>query len=81
MTARRGTAVAIAPGYESTRLSKARKTFNALVEQIDKRRERLAAWEAVMPAFQKNSSTDCCRSNRRRPRCGSGSSICSTTRF
>lgn len=43
MTARRGTAVAIAPGYESTRLSKARKTFNALVEQIDKRRERLAA--------------------------------------
>ncbi|MCA8500701.1 J domain-containing protein [Burkholderia multivorans] len=53
MTARRGTAVAIAPGYESTRLSKARKTFNALVEQIDKRRERLAAWEAVMPAFQK----------------------------
>ncbi|AOI89510.1 molecular chaperone DnaJ [Burkholderia pseudomultivorans] len=53
MTARRGTAVAIAPGYETTRLSKARKTFNALVEQIDKRRERLGAWEAVMPAFQK----------------------------
>ncbi|VWB57223.1 molecular chaperone DnaJ [Burkholderia pseudomultivorans] len=53
MTARRGTAVAIAPGYETTRLSKARKTFNALVEQIDKRRERLGAWEAAMPAFQK----------------------------
>ncbi|MBP0607603.1 MULTISPECIES: J domain-containing protein [Burkholderia] len=53
MTARRGAAVAIAPGHETASLSKAQQTFNALVEQIETRRERLGAWEAVMPAFQK----------------------------
>ncbi|VWC79519.1 molecular chaperone DnaJ [Burkholderia lata] len=53
MTARRGTAVAIAPGHETASLSKAQKAFNALVQQIEKRRERLGAWEAVMPVFQK----------------------------
>ncbi|MET1533975.1 J domain-containing protein [Burkholderia sola] len=53
MTARRGAAVAIAPGHETASLSKAQQTFNTLVEQIEKRRERLGAWDAVMPAFQK----------------------------
>ncbi len=53
MTARRGAAVAIAPGHETASLSKAQKTFNTLVEHIEKRRARLGAWEAVMPAFQK----------------------------
>ncbi|WP_175758360.1 J domain-containing protein [Burkholderia ambifaria] len=53
MTARRGAAVAIAPGHETASLSKAQKTFNTLVKQIEKRRERLGAWDAVMPAFQK----------------------------
>ncbi|MDF3080802.1 J domain-containing protein [Burkholderia sola] len=53
MTARRGAAVAIAPGHETASLSKAQQTFNTLVKQIEKRRERLGAWEAVMPAFQK----------------------------
>lgn len=52
MTARRGTAVAIAPGHETASLSKAQKAFNTLVQQIEKRRERLGAWEAVMPVFQ-----------------------------
>ncbi|RQR28161.1 J domain-containing protein [Burkholderia sp. Bp9142] len=53
MTARRGAAVAIAPGHETASLSKAQKTFNTLVKHIEKRRERLGAWEAVMPVFQK----------------------------
>ncbi|MGU7837936.1 molecular chaperone DnaJ [Burkholderia sp. AW33-5] len=53
MTARRGAAVAIAPGHETASLSKAQQTFNTLVKHIEKRRERLGAWEAVMPAFQK----------------------------
>ncbi|KVD99521.1 J domain-containing protein [Burkholderia anthina] len=53
MTARRGAAVAIAPGHETASLSKAQNTFNTLVKQIEKRRERLGAWEAVTPAFQK----------------------------
>lgn len=53
MTARRGAAVVIAPNHETASLSKAQKTFNTLVKQIEKRRERLGAWEAVMPVFQK----------------------------
>ncbi|WP_322025865.1 J domain-containing protein [Burkholderia sp. BCC1977] len=53
MTARRGAAVAIAPGHETASLSKAQQAFNTLVKHIEKRRERLGAWEAVMPAFQK----------------------------
>ncbi|NTX26254.1 molecular chaperone DnaJ [Burkholderia pyrrocinia] len=53
MTARRGAAVVIAPSHETASLSKAQKTFNTLVEQIEQRRERLGAWEAVMPVFQK----------------------------
>ncbi|QTD93079.1 J domain-containing protein [Burkholderia anthina] len=53
MTARRGAEVAIAPGHETASLSTAQKTFNTLVKQIEKRRERLGAWEAVTPAFQK----------------------------
>ncbi|WP_069705926.1 J domain-containing protein [Burkholderia seminalis] len=53
MTARRGAAVVIAPGHEAASLSKAQKTFNTLVKQIEQRRERLGAWDAVMPAFQK----------------------------
>ncbi|UEP30267.1 MULTISPECIES: J domain-containing protein [unclassified Burkholderia] len=53
MTTRRGAAVAIAPGHETASLSKAQKTFNTLVKQIEKRREHLGAWDAVMPAFQK----------------------------
>ncbi|AFQ51825.1 J domain-containing protein [Burkholderia cepacia] len=53
MTARRGAAVAIAPGHETASLSKAQKTFNTLVKHIEKRRERLGAWEAVMPVFHK----------------------------
>ncbi|WP_423761718.1 J domain-containing protein [Burkholderia sp. NLJ2] len=53
MTARRGAAVVIAPSHETASLSKAQKTFNTLVKQIEQRRERLGAWEAVMPVFQK----------------------------
>ncbi|KML62502.1 molecular chaperone DnaJ [Burkholderia cepacia] len=53
MTARRGVAVAIAPHHETASLSKAQKTFNTLVKQIEQRRERLGAWDAVLPIFQK----------------------------
>ncbi|TDA44713.1 J domain-containing protein [Burkholderia pyrrocinia] len=53
MTARRGAAVVIAPSHETASLSKAQKAFNTLVEQIEKRREHLGAWDAFMPVFQK----------------------------
>jgi hypothetical protein len=43
--------VSIAPDHNKATLSKGQKAFNALIEQIEKRRERLSAWEAAMPAF------------------------------
>ncbi len=46
-------AVSIAPGHNQASLSRGQKAFNTLIRQIEKRRNRLRAWEAVMPAFQK----------------------------
>ncbi|MDW3686066.1 J domain-containing protein [Cupriavidus sp. CV2] len=44
--------VSIAPGLNRPILSKGQKAFNALIKQLEKRRARLGAWEAVTPAFQ-----------------------------
>jgi hypothetical protein len=46
-------AVSIATGHDKAILSNGQKTFNNLIKQIEKRRDRLKKWEAVMPAFQK----------------------------
>ncbi|WMY10950.1 J domain-containing protein [Paraburkholderia phenoliruptrix] len=46
-------AVSIAPGHNKPNLSRGQKAFNTLIRQIEKRRERLRAWEAVRPTFQK----------------------------
>ncbi|SAL87820.1 molecular chaperone DnaJ [Caballeronia arvi] len=46
-------AVSIAPGHNKASLSRGQKAFNTLIRQIEKRRNRLRAWETVMPAFQK----------------------------
>ncbi|SAL81717.1 molecular chaperone DnaJ [Caballeronia telluris] len=46
-------AVSIAPGHNKASLSPGQKAFNTLIRQIEKRRDRLRAWETVMPAFQK----------------------------
>jgi hypothetical protein len=44
--------VAIAPELENNELSKAQKTFNQLIKQIEKRRATLMEWEAVAPRVQ-----------------------------
>ncbi|CAG9175616.1 hypothetical protein LMG23992_03003 [Cupriavidus laharis] len=41
------TPVIIAPGHNKPTLSKGQKTFNRLIKQIEERRARLSAWEAV----------------------------------
>src|ERR1700754_1530441 len=45
--------ISIAPDHNKANLSKGQEAFNTLIQQIDKPRERLSAWEAVMPAFQR----------------------------
>jgi hypothetical protein len=41
------------PGHNKASLSKGQTAFNTLIRQIEKRRHRLGAWEAVAPVFQK----------------------------
>jgi DNA repair exonuclease SbcCD ATPase subunit len=41
-----------------TQLSKEQKTFNNLIKQIEKRRQRLAAWEAVIPSYQQKYASE-----------------------
>lgn len=43
----------IAPERNKPSLSKAQKTFNSLIAQIEKKRSRLMAWEEAIPPFQK----------------------------
>ncbi|GAB2871944.1 J domain-containing protein [Paraburkholderia jirisanensis] len=45
--------ISIAPDHNKANLSKVQEAFNTLIQQIEKRRERLSAWEAAMPAFQR----------------------------
>ncbi|MGF6408819.1 molecular chaperone DnaJ [Paraburkholderia sp. MM5482-R1] len=53
MTSAHRRSVSIAVGHNKASLSKGQKAFNTLIRQIEKRRNRLGAWEAVAPAFQK----------------------------
>jgi hypothetical protein len=53
MTRTNRRSVSIAPGHSKASLSKDQKAFNTLIRQIEKRRHRLGAWEAVAPVFQK----------------------------
>ena len=43
--------ISIASDQEKSNLSKGQKTFNTLIKQIERRRARLRAWEAAIPAF------------------------------
>jgi hypothetical protein len=45
-------AVSISQSPNKASLSQGQKAFNSLIGKIEKRRSRLRAWEAVMPAFQ-----------------------------
>ena len=57
MTRTNRRSVSIAPDHNKASLSKGQKAFNTLIQQIEKRRHRLGAWEAVTPVFQ-NKYTD-----------------------
>ncbi len=39
-------------------LSKAQKAFNALLKKIDEKRASLAAWQDIIPAWQKEYARD-----------------------
>jgi hypothetical protein len=45
--------VSIAPNPTKAPLSKGQRAFNTLIQQIQKKRNRLAAWDAIAPTFQK----------------------------
>ncbi len=53
MTRTNRRSVSIAPRHNKATLSKGQKAFNTLIRQIEKRRNRLVAWEAAGPVFQK----------------------------
>jgi len=57
MTRTNRRSVSIAPDHNKASLSKGQKAFNTLIQQIEKRRHCLGAWEAVTPVFQ-NKYTD-----------------------
>lgn len=48
-----GKVVSIAAGDQGAPLSKNQKSFNRLIQQIEKKRRLLAAWEANLPRYQK----------------------------
>jgi hypothetical protein len=50
--------ISIAPEHNQSNLSKGQKAFNTLIKQIEKRRARLSAWEAAMPAFHRKYVSD-----------------------
>ncbi|MGV7245917.1 molecular chaperone DnaJ [Caballeronia sp. M23-90] len=50
--------ISIAPDHSKSNLSKGQKAFNTLIKQIEKRRARLSAWEAAMPAFHRKYVSD-----------------------
>jgi hypothetical protein len=52
LMARKNHSVSIAPDHNRPILSKGQKSFNSLIKQLERRRLRLSAWEAVTPAFQ-----------------------------
>jgi hypothetical protein len=47
-----GKTVSIVTGHDQSQLSKGQKVFNTLISQIDRKRARLAAWEAAIPPYQ-----------------------------
>jgi len=50
--------ISIASDHNQSNLSKGQKAFNTLIKQIEKRRARLSAWEAAMPAFHRKYVSD-----------------------
>lgn len=52
------TPIKIVPGQGAEPLGKAQKAFNRLLQQIEKKRAKLAAWEAIAPPFQRQYTAE-----------------------
>lgn len=50
--------ISISTGHDQSHLSKRQKAFNALIKQIEKRRARLAAWEAAIPPYHRKHTSE-----------------------
>ncbi|MFZ4539373.1 molecular chaperone DnaJ [Propionivibrio sp.] len=50
--------VSIATNHDQAQLSKGQKAFNNLIKQIEKKRARLAAWEAAVPPYQQKYTSE-----------------------
>ena len=51
-------ALSIVTGKDHPHLSKEQKTFNTLIKKIDEKRASLAAWQEIIPAYQKKYASD-----------------------
>ena len=51
-------ALSIVTGKDHPHLSKEQKAFNALIKKIDEKRANLAAWQEIIPAYQKKYASD-----------------------
>lgn len=58
MTQRYTASLLIALPPEQTQLSKAQKTFNTLVQKIEKRRSELLRWQAALEQIQRKIRQD-----------------------
>ena len=58
MTRTRVKPVRIAVGHDPSGLSREQKAFNWLINQIERRRATLAAWEIAIPAYRKSHLRD-----------------------
>lgn len=51
-------AISIVTGKDHPHLSKEQKAFNTLIKKIDEKRASLAAWQEIIPAYQKKYASD-----------------------
>ena len=58
MPSQRVKTVSIAPERDKPQLSKAQKAFNNLIKLIEKKRKRLASWDAVVPPYQQKYASE-----------------------
>jgi hypothetical protein len=58
MTSPRTRSVSIVTGIDQTPLSNGQKAFNSLIKQIEKKRAKLAAWEASVSTYRQKYSVE-----------------------
>jgi len=58
MPSQRVKTVSIAPERDKPQLTKAQKAFNNLIKLIEKKRKRLASWDAVVPHYQQKYTSE-----------------------